>query len=204
MDKRDFLFRFVEPPARALLMLDEEAFYSTTDQLTANKIAKILVRIVSPTATVTDATACIGGATLAFANVFSRVNAIEIDRTRYDYLCHNMFILGHTDKVRCMHGDAIRICQDLQQDVIFLDPPWGGPEYKSMDRVSLFLSGMPLADVCRKLSHATRYIAIKVPTNFDEAGFRSSVEGFARVVVRDTQLRKMNLLVIQTSNLSES
>lgn len=204
MDKRDFLFRFVEPPARALLRLDEEAYYSTTDQLTANKIAKILARVASSHATITDATACIGGATLAFAQTFDRVHAIEIDRTRYEYLCHNMFILGLGGKVHCVHGDAIKVCAGLQQDIIFLDPPWGGPEYKSMDRVSLSLSGVSLSEVCRRLSSATRYIAIKVPTNFDEAAFRNEIADFARIIVRDTQLRKMNLLVLYMSSSSFS
>lgn len=199
MDKRDFLFRFVEPPIRSLLRLDDEAFYSTTDQLTANKIAKILTRIVPPQATITDATACIGGATHAFAQAFSFVNAIEIDRTRYDYLRHNITILGMAERVRCIHGDALDVCPRLQQDVVFLDPPWGGPEYKTMPRVSLFLSNSKLSDVCRRLASSTRYIAIKVPTNFDEAKFREETKDFAQVIICDTQLRKMHLIVLETS-----
>lgn len=198
MDKRDFLFRFVSPSIRGQLLLDDEALYSTTDQLTANKIAKIVARVASENAVVTDATACIGGATLAFAHVFNRVNAIELDRTRYDYLRHNMDALGMLYKVRCIHGDAVDICSQMYQDVVFLDPPWGGPEYKSMDKVSLYLSGNTLASVCKRIAHATKYIAIKVPTNFDEIAFLDEVRGTASLIVRDTQLRKMHLLVLET------
>lgn len=197
MDKRDFLFRYVEPPIRSQLLFDEEAFYSTTDQLTANKIARIICKIVSSDAVITDATACIGGATLAFANVFSKVFAIELDPTRYAYLTHNMTVLHVANKVHCILGDALNICPKMKQDVVFLDPPWGGPEYKTMDKVSLFLSDVKLSEVCRRMSVSTRYIALKVPTNFDEATFRREIEDYASVIVCDTQLRKMHLLILE-------
>lgn len=197
MDKRDFLFRYVEPPIRSQLRFDEEAFYSTTDQLTANKIARIICKIVSTDAVVTDATACIGGATLAFANVFSKVYAIELDPTRYEYLRHNMTILQIMSKVHCILGDALNICPKMRQDVVFLDPPWGGPEYKTMERVSLYLSGVKLSEVCRKISVSTKYIALKVPTNFDEATFRKEIDDYASVIVCETQLRKMHLLILE-------
>lgn len=197
-DKKDFLFRFVEPHIRVKLRLDDEAYYSTTDQLTANKIARALARIVPPSATITDATACIGGATYAFANTFRHVNAIELDHSRFMHLCHNINgVLKTNGKVTCIHGDAIVLCPQLQQDLVFLDPPWGGPEYKSMQKVSLSLSGLPLSDVCRIIAQATRYIAIKVPVNFNETDFCKEVEAFATIVLRDTQLRKMNLIVLE-------
>lgn len=197
MDKRDFLFRFVEPPIRSQLRLDEEAYYSTTDQLTANKISKIIARIVSADAVITDATACIGGATYAFAQMFARVNAIELDKGRYDYLRHNITILGMAHKVRCVCGDAMEICPVTRQDLIFLDPPWGGPEYKTMERVSLSLSGLPLSEVCRTFAPSTTYIALKVPTNFDDVSFRAETADFADVVVHETQLRKMHLIILK-------
>jgi 16S rRNA G966 N2-methylase RsmD len=197
MDKRDFLFRFVEPPIRYLIRLDSEAFYSTTDQLTANKIAKIITQIVPPDAVVTDATACVGGATYAFAQVFRRVVAIELDKTRYDFLRHNVTVLGMGERVQCMWGDARQICPTLCQDIIFLDPPWGGPDYKTQEKVSLFLSGEKLSDVCRNMATSTKYIAIKVPTNFDHATFRAEVNDFAVIALCETQLRKMHLLVLR-------
>lgn len=198
MDKRDFLFRFVEPPIRTHLKLDTEAYYSTTDQLTANKIAKVLFKLLPDTKVVTDATACVGGATYAFAQVFSRVNAIELDKLRYDYLRHNMTVLGVHERVQCFCGDALNVCLTLRQDLIFLDPPWGGPEYKTQSRVSLSLSNKPLSEVCRLLSRASKYIAIKVPINFNESEFRKEVAEFAEIILCDTQLRKMHLLVLAT------
>ena len=97
--KKDFLFRFLSPSIRHLLRCDEEALYSTTDQFTADKICKDIVKFVPSSGVITDATACIGGSSASFARVFSKVNAVEIDSIKYDYLRHNMLIMGYRDVV---------------------------------------------------------------------------------------------------------
>lgn len=197
-NKRDFLFRFLSPSVRSLLRFDEEALYSTTDQLTADKICKDLLKFVPSNGVVTDATACIGGSCASFAKTYFKVHAIEIDRVKYDYLRHNMMIMGLSEVVDCLCGDALVVCPTLRQDLIFIDPPWGGPEYKLCSSISLFLSGKSLASVCCTLSPYTKYIALKVPTNFDETAFLQEVEGKLTRVHRNTNLRKMHLLIFQT------
>lgn len=196
--KKDFLFRFLSPSIRNLLRFDEEALYSTTDQLTADKICKDIMKFVPASGVITDATACIGGSCASFAKAFSKVYAVEIDARKYDYLRHNMLIMGFREVVCCLCGDALQVCPRLQQDVIFIDPPWGGPEYKLCPKLSLFLSGKPLADVCCELASHTKYIAIKVPTNFDEVAFLTAVEGNLVRVHRNVHLRKMHLLIFET------
>lgn len=197
-NKKDFLFRFLSPSVRNLLRFDDEALYSTTDQLTADKICKDIMKFVPSTGVVTDATACIGGSCASFAKTFSKVFAVEIDPTKYDYLRHNMMVMGLHQVVESICGDALVVCPTLLQDIIFIDPPWGGPEYKLSSSISLFLSGQTLASVCCKLSPYTRYIALKVPTNFDEAAFLHEVNGKLIRVHRNTNLRKMHLLIFQT------
>lgn len=197
-NKKDFLFRFLSPSIRNLLRFDEEALYSTTDQLTADKICKDLTKFVPSSGVVTDATACIGGSCASLAKVFSKVYAIEIDQIKYDYLRHNMMVMGLHSVVECICGDALAMCPLLRQDIIFIDPPWGGPEYKLSSTISLSLSGKTLATVCCELAPFTRYIALKVPTNFDEAAFLQEVAGKLVRVHRNTNLRKMHLLVFQT------
>ena len=92
-NKKDFLFRYVQPEIRNQLKLDEEAMYSTTDQVTADKITKDILQFISRKSLITDATACIGGSTYSFSQNFSNVIAIEYDKTRFEYLQYNMSIL---------------------------------------------------------------------------------------------------------------
>jgi len=196
MDKRDFLFRFVPLNQRSKLLMDEESLYSTTDQLTADKISRELLKLIPATSTVTDATACVGGSAYSLSKVFASVNAIELDKTRYEYLVNNIKLLG-SENIQCIYGDALEECKNLKQDLIFLDPPWGGPEYKRQEKVSLELSNIKISEVCEKLSPYTKFIAIKAPTNFDETTFNESTKNVLKMVYKNIHLRKMNLLVYE-------
>lgn len=248
-EKKDFLFRFVNPDIRKKIKLDEEALYSTTDQVTADKITRDILNYISRSSTITDATACIGGSAYSFAQQFSNVIAIENNKERFELLKHNMNILtsqspllntnynshnqyiqhnshnphnqyiqhnSHihcniynklqqyaymqtkTNNVECRYGDALLECQKQYQDAIFIDPPWGGPEYKTLDKVQLYLSGLPLYEVCKQIYNFTDYIIIKVPVNFDEVQFVNDTQTFMELQRKNSQLRKMKLLIFQT------
>jgi len=194
-DKKDFLFRFISYEKRRLLKLDDEAFYSVTDQYTADRISRDILRVLPNIQIITDATACIGGNTYSFSKFFEKVNAIEIDFLRYQYLQHNMKVL-ETNNVDIYLSDLLIACQRLSQDIIFIDPPWGGPDYKTKDSIDLYLSDVELSEVCDHIKHSTQYIAIKVPVNFNELGFIEKTP-FLKMIYRNTDLRKMHLLIFQ-------
>jgi hypothetical protein len=197
MDKRDFLFKFLPKTLRSQLKLDDEALYSVTDQQTADKITMELLKFVPANAIVTDGTACIGGNTFSLARSFRFVNAVELEPNRYDYLKHNMSVLG-VDNVACYKGDVMNYVAVLEQSLLFLDPPWGGPDYKSKDSVDLSLSGFPLDDVCRQFAPYTSYIALKTPTNFHLQPFVEQTKEYMTLVYTNTKLRKLCLSIFKT------
>jgi 16S rRNA G966 N2-methylase RsmD len=200
-EKKDFLFRFVDQNIRRDLLFDDEALYSTTDQLTADKITRDILRFVPRSGIIVDGTACIGGNTYSFAQCVRKVIAYELDPTRALYLAHNMKCLGMTN-VECVVGDVLDKLPSLSLpiDCIFLDPPWGGPEYKNHERIQLMLSEHSLGAACKRLASQTTYIALKVPTNFDESTFQKECDGMLTCVLRNTQLRKMHLLIYKVGH----
>jgi 16S rRNA G966 N2-methylase RsmD len=199
-DKRDFLFRNTPLNKRALLLLDNEALYSVTDQHTANKISKCILKQLPLVETITDATACIGGNTHSFSMFFKNVIGIEIDPMRFAYLCHNMNVLEV--KNACIyHGNMLDVCKYLKQDLIFIDPPWGGPNYKSKKFIDLYLSNIDLASVCILVAPYTKYIALKIPVNFNISAFNEKTKNVLKLIHRNTDLRKMHLLIYQKSNV---
>lgn len=205
IEKRDFLFRFVSPNIRTQLRFDNEALYSTTDQLTADKITRDLLRFSPRSSIIADATACVGGNTYSFAQQFSQVYAFELDAIRAEHLQHNMRMLGMSN-VHTISGDSIRKLPYLGTHfgVIFLDPPWGGPEYKNASSIRLSLSGKRLSDVCWQLSVHTDFIALKVPKNFDENEFLTDTAPFMSLIHKNTQLRKMHLLIFKVNPSRET
>eukprot|EP00798_Chlamydomonas_sp_ICE-L_P019721 gene19721-26412_t len=65
-------------------------------------------------------------------------------------------------------------------DVIYMDAPWGGPDYKKHKVVDLKVSGMRLSDIVQILTHnhlAKNLIVLKVPFNQDMSShvFKSSI-----------------------------
>ena len=196
--KVDFFFRNVPPAVRGKIKFDQEALYSVTDSSSADSMTSIISRLpgVSPSSTITDLTACVGGNVISFARVFRAVNAVEIDAVRFDLLRHNVHeILGEGRNIVFRHGDAIEQVALLRQDIIFMDPPWGGTDYmKCSGSLKMYLSGRNIGELCENLfrNHA-RYIAVKVPVNFDVEDFRRLVS--APVEVR-RDFRKMMLLLI--------
>ena len=202
-DKKDFLFRFISIEKRRQLKLDDEAFYSVTDQYTADRISRDLLRILPNLQVITDATACIGGNTYSFSKYFPKVNAIEVDPLRYQYLQHNMKVL-ETLNVELHLSDLLIACHRLSQDLIFIDPPWGGPDYKSKEAVDLFISDVELSEVCEHIKDTTKYIALKVPTNFNEMLFIEKTKPFMTLIYKNTELRKMHLLLFQLVVVEQS
>lgn len=199
MNKKDFYFRYVPPDTRAQLVLDHEASYSVTDQVTADKITRDILQFVPPTAMITDATACVGGNTYSFAKTFEHVRAIEIDPLRHSYLSSNMSVLGLSN-VMCTWGDANIECKRRYQDLVFFDPPWGGPSYKNNINIQLYLSKKPLSEVCSDVSLYCRYIALKVPINFKVGLFDEEVKDILERVHYNPCLRKMHLIIYRCLN----
>lgn len=141
---------------------------------------------------VTDGTACVGGNVLSFCDYFAHVNAVECDATRLQMLRHNLTVL-HKDNATCIHASYLDVMLALTQDVVFLDPPWGGPEYKELTKVDLYLDGIPLHDICSRLQGHAECVVLKVPSNFDCDKFAQHVPGSV-AVHRD--LKKMHLVVL--------
>ena len=89
---------------------------------------------------ITDATAGIGGNTISFANNFFKVNAIEINKKRFDFLKNNINVYNFNN-VEIINNDYIKIMKTLKQDIVFIDPPWGGRNYKNINLLNINLSG---------------------------------------------------------------
>jgi predicted RNA methylase len=202
-DKRDFLFRYISIDKRYHIKYDNEALYSTTDQVTANKISKEILKFASKDSVITDATACIGGSALALSKCFKKVYAIELDKNRYELLVHNMNLLD-CNNVICINNNALLQCSMTDQDIIFLDPPWGGPEYKKEHSLDLFISNIPFYEVCITFSKLCNFIVIKVPINFNQKSFIENTNQYLKLLYKNEKLRKMHLLIFSTIHNTNS
>lgn len=54
---------------------------------------------------------------------------MDIDPVRLDLARHNATVYGVADQIEFLQGDFLQLAPRLCGDVVFLSPPWGGPDY---------------------------------------------------------------------------
>lgn len=76
------------------------------------------------------------------------VIAIDIDPEKLHLAKNNAEVYGVADRIEFILGNYLDLAPKLAADVVFLSPPWGGPEYLSTDiydlNVVCGLEGYPL------------------------------------------------------------
>jgi predicted RNA methylase len=182
------------------------SLYSSTPYKYNVSISKIISDIVGNDVVVADATSCIGADTIGFALKFREVIGFERDTTNYNALQNNVdvFRLKNTHLVR---GD---FTQEYQQafekylpDVLYMDPPWGGKEYKDENSVELFLSGKNITDLIDEINQEfqMKLVVLKVPLNYSQSSL-VKLEKYG--VVNTTRFPKFMIICIQLRELSPS
>ncbi|KAI3375417.1 hypothetical protein L3Q82_021907 [Scortum barcoo] len=111
------------------IRLDREGWFSVTPERIAEHIALRVERTFSESHLVIDAFCGVGGNAIQFALTGRRVLAIDIDPVRLDLARHNAMVYSVADRIDFLQGDFLQLAPRLRGDVVFLSPPWGGPDY---------------------------------------------------------------------------
>jgi hypothetical protein len=125
--------------------------------------------------TITDGTANIGTDSIHMADIFKHVNAIEFSSINFDALQNNVNILNSKKNMICLHGDTNEKIKTLEQDIIYIDAPWGGRSYKNFNKLKLYLGDVEILDFYIKNRNKAKYFIFKIPYNYDFDYFRKYV-----------------------------
>jgi hypothetical protein len=145
------------------------------------------------TLTITDATANNGGDTIRFAMNFKCVNSIEINESEFNILEHNIKLYGFKN-VKLFNKDFTSVIPTIKQDVIYVDAPWGGVNYKTKMFVDLFISNVNLIDIVNDYYNKKYFklMILKVPKNYNFIKlFRSS-----GMIYHIHTMKSMNIIVL--------
>jgi len=116
---------------------------------------------------ITDATSGMGGDTIYFAKYFKEVNAVEIDSIHFNILKHNLSNVLGIKNVKYYNFDYNIIYDKLENDVVYIDPPWGGKNISKMKDIMLSLGGTKIYVLINKLyKKGIQNIFLKIPHNF--------------------------------------
>jgi 16S rRNA G966 N2-methylase RsmD len=160
------------------------------EEKTLNKKMKKLV--------ITEMTAGVGGNVLNFANHFKYVNAIEIDSVRYNFLNKNVQLYNYNN-VNCYNCNSLDLLiekDDIVQDIIFFDPPWGGKNYKMFTALRLIFEQYSIEEICKILFKRSqnKMIVMKLPNNYDFDYLNKELEDFK---ITQISLERMTIIILK-------
>ena len=149
------------------LLFTEESIYSSS-KIEGSKLLKNIIseNFSNKDITITDGTANIGTDSIFLSNYFNKINSVEISNINYNALANNVNVFEKTN-INTILGDIIIVIENLIQDVIYIDEPWGGRDYKKNDKMKLFLGDLEILDFYKKFRNKAKVFIFKVPYNYD-------------------------------------
>eukprot|EP00462_Mataza_sp_D1_P014260 CAMPEP_0175151316 /NCGR_PEP_ID=MMETSP0087-20121206/18425_1 /TAXON_ID=136419 /ORGANISM="Unknown Unknown, Strain D1" /LENGTH=267 /DNA_ID=CAMNT_0016437493 /DNA_START=24 /DNA_END=827 /DNA_ORIENTATION=- len=143
------------------VMMDDVGWYSVTPEEIAVHVAKRCACDV-----IIDAFCGVGGNAIQFAKTCQFVIAIDIDPVRLACARHNAMIYGVADKIDFILGDYMTLIPKLKANVVYIAPPWGGPNYVDSNTFDIkTMIPMDGEKLYRKTKSITPNICFCLPKN---------------------------------------
>lgn len=170
-----FKFKYfpnVEKVDLTKIKITTEGVYSVSDNIGSSKLVSLIERYFkSKDLIITDTTGNNGSDTIALGLNFTHVNSIEIDPTNFIALQHNVKKVYNLNNVDLYNGNSIEILKKLNQDVIYVDPPWGGSDYKNSEHIELYMDGKSMGEIFNEFRSNTKLFVFKLPKNYNFTKF---------------------------------
>jgi 16S rRNA G966 N2-methylase RsmD len=179
------------------LKLSNIGIYSMTKYKMARKICKIIIKLTNTRKLIiTDALGNVGGMTILLAKYFKFVNTCEIINLHSNIIKNNLKVYNYDKKVNVINDDYFNIMFNLQQDIIFFDPPWGGTDYKNKDGVILQINNVNIWCIINSLLKCAKYIIVLLPYNFSGSDLLKILSKFEIIILDKKKINSHRLLII--------
>lgn len=172
LKKKDRIFPTVKGVDKSKLLITNVGMYSVSKVQGSEKLIHLIKKYFDNDTdiTVTDATGNVGSDTINLALHFKNVNSIEMSIDQYPVLKHNIDTYK-LKNINAIHGDSLLVLPTLKQDIIYIDAPWGGVDYKNAATMNLYLGNKELAQIYSEYNQYCKMMIFKVPKNYDFNNF---------------------------------
>jgi 16S rRNA G966 N2-methylase RsmD len=183
------------------IKIDKESVSYISSPVYAEKISKIILNHTRTNKIIiTDCTSGCGGDTLSFLNKFKKVYSIEKNIIRFSYLLNNIKAYNFTKNSRLYCGNFLDLIKTINDhDVLYLDPPWGGKDYKKIRNLKLSINNIPLENILEDFINNAKkipnFIIVKLPNNYDLKYLYDKLSPFTRIFMYN--LKKMLIIVLE-------
>ena len=160
------------------LKFTQDSLYSSSKITGSKRLLDVILKTTNNNKDIiiTDGTANIGTDTIYLSKYFKYINSIEIIKESYDALKNNINILNDKENIKCINGDSNLEIKKLVQDIIYIDAPWGGVNYKNYDTLKLYLGDTEILDFYKSNKQYSDIFIFKVPYNYDFEYLKKYIE----------------------------
>jgi 16S rRNA G966 N2-methylase RsmD len=154
------------------IQITTEGKYSISDNESSNKLVYLIEKYFKTTnLVITDGTGNNGSDTIALGLKFKSVNSIEMDDLNFKVLENNVKHVYKLKNVNIFKGSSLDFVKNNFQDIIYLDAPWGGTNYKDKSRIELYMDNKDLGKIYSENKNFTKLFIFKLPKNYDFTNF---------------------------------
>lgn len=183
------------------LKLTPEGEYSITKSHDSLKIIEAMKKVckVLKNKTIADLSGNVGGDTIRFGMNFKEVDSYELNPINFEALKNNVEIYD-LKNVHLHLGDATKLFKK-KVDFLYIDPPWGGPDYKDKEKLVLKFGDDNVDKYLKSILEQEwrpKYIFLKLPSNYDFNTFTELPN--IHTTIHKFQIRGFYLLGIKTLN----
>jgi len=166
---RSKLFPDIDDNLLEKLQIDDEGLWSITLPNEATLITEIILETTNNNESIMDCTAGVGGNLFSFGKNFKKILGIEICKTRFLMLENNLK-LYNLDTIEIINDNFLNYLNEYnikKYNIFFIDPPWGGPNYKDQENILIKIDNISLLDIVKKIKIFNKNVFLKLPKNYD-------------------------------------
>jgi 16S rRNA G966 N2-methylase RsmD len=157
------------------IRMTDEGLYSTTPYKHQEYIFKHIQSYYPDLhdKVLTIAGSCCGGDIMCSYDQFQSVHIVDISHLHIEITKHNIDAIYHTTMNLHRHlGSYTDLYKQLKQDIVFIDPPWGGHDYqkilKELSYTDENKNKIYVDQIVDELfKNGTEMVIIKIPRTFD-------------------------------------
>ena len=152
------------------LMINKIGLYSMTKPEAAERILNVLYTYIdTQRCTMINATCGIGGDLINMCSHFKKTYGYEISSMQFTILENNVKVYGFNDLVELFNDDYTKHVNREKCDVVMIDPPWGGLDYKKLKFNDTMMGPYTMDELVDKIfdGDGASLIVLKLPKNQD-------------------------------------
>jgi 16S rRNA G966 N2-methylase RsmD len=153
--------------------------------------------------TILDCTSGVGGDIISFGNVFKHVIAYELDEKRFGMMSNNVNVYNLSN-VTTINDNCFDSMYNVNfADVVYIDPPWGGKNYKNKENLILSMTDSNgvdyrMCDIVNNIFASNMNVSVivmKLPNNYNLKNLYMNTKDIITSMTL-YELRKMKVIVI--------